>query len=97
MANNRESIGNTLKVAFLVCLVCAVVVSTLAVVLRPAQHDNRMQFRQQNILQGRHVRAGMDVRAAFENIERRFVDIAPASTSNAGRLRPAARRARPEP
>jgi Na+-transporting NADH:ubiquinone oxidoreductase subunit C len=76
MANNRESIGNTLKVAFLVCLVCAVVVSTLAVGLRPAQHDNRMQFRQQNILQAAGLyEAGMDVRAAFENIERRFVDI----------------------
>ncbi len=76
MAKNRESISNTLKVAFLVCLVCAVVVSTLAVGLRPAQNDNRMLFRQQNVLQAAGLyESGMDVRSAFENIERRFVEI----------------------
>lgn len=76
MAAHKESIGNVLRVSFLVCLVCAVVVSTASVALRPAQHDNRMLFRQVNILQaaGMYER-GMDVRAAFEAIERRFVDI----------------------
>jgi Na+-transporting NADH:ubiquinone oxidoreductase subunit C len=76
MANRKESISNTLKVAFFVCLVCAVVVSTLAVGLRPMQQDNRMQFRQLNILQAAGLyEHGMDIRAAFENIERRFVEI----------------------
>ncbi|QOC21391.1 Na(+)-translocating NADH-quinone reductase subunit C [Wenzhouxiangella sp. AB-CW3] len=76
MANQKESIGNTLKVAFFVCLVCAVIVSTLAVGLRPAQQDNRNLFRQQNILQAAGLyERGMDIRAAFENIERRFVEI----------------------
>ncbi len=76
MANQKESIGNTLKVAFFLCLVCAVVVSTLAVGLRPAQQDNRNLFRQQNVLQAAGLyERGMDVRAAFENIERRFVEL----------------------
>ncbi|MEX0730073.1 MAG: Na(+)-translocating NADH-quinone reductase subunit C [Aquisalimonadaceae bacterium] len=76
MAANRESIGNTLRVAFLVCLVCAVVVATSSVGLRPFQAENRMQYRQLHILQAAGMyQPGMDVRAAFETIERRFVDI----------------------
>ncbi|MFU8877188.1 MAG: Na(+)-translocating NADH-quinone reductase subunit C [Wenzhouxiangellaceae bacterium] len=76
MSRHKESISNTLRVAFLVCLVCAVVVSTLAVGLRPFQQENRMQFRQVNILQAAGMyQRGMDVAAAFDSIERRFVDI----------------------
>ncbi len=76
MASNKESIGNTIRVAFLVCLACAVVVSTASVGLRPAQLDNRMQYRQINILRAADLyQPGMDVRAAFERIDRRFVDI----------------------
>lgn len=72
----NESIGNTLKVAFGVCLVCAVVVSTAAVTLRPAQDANRLQFRQVNILQTAGMYdSGTDVSAVFERIERRFVEI----------------------
>lgn len=72
----RESIGNTLRVAFGVCLVCAVVVSTAAVTLRPLQESNRLQYRQVIILQtaGMYER-GMDVQAAFATIERRFVEL----------------------
>ncbi|MCC5809384.1 MAG: Na(+)-translocating NADH-quinone reductase subunit C [Ectothiorhodospiraceae bacterium] len=76
MAAGRESIGNTLRVAFVVCLACAVVVSTASVALRPAQLDNRTQYRQINILQAADLyQPGMDVRAAFAQIDRRFVDI----------------------
>ena len=72
----NESVGNTLRVAFGVCLVCAVVVSTAAVTLRPAQEANRMQFRQVNILQTAGMYdSGTDVSAAFERIERRFVEL----------------------
>lgn len=70
----RESIANTLWVAFWVCLVCALVVSTAAVVLQPLQHGNRQQFRQLNILRtaGMYL-PGIDVQAAFRAIDRRFV------------------------
>ncbi len=77
MSARKDSVGNTLRVALLVCLVCAVVVSTAAVALRPAQERNRAMFRQVNILQTAGLyQPGMDVRAAFERIERRFVDLA---------------------
>lgn len=76
MTMGRESIGNTLRVAIMVCLVCAVIVSTASVGLRPAQQENRMQFRQVHILQAAGMyRPGMDLRAAFDAIERRFVDL----------------------
>ncbi len=74
--NRKDSIGNTLRVAVGVCLVCAVVVSTASVALRPLQVENRMQFRQVNILQTADMYTpGMDVQAAFERVERRFVDL----------------------
>lgn len=76
MAMHRESVGNILRVSLLVCLVCAVIVSTASVALRPMQQDNRMQYRQLHILQAAGLyEPGMDVAAAFDAIERRFVDL----------------------
>lgn len=76
MAFNKDSVGGTLAVAFMVCLVCAVVVSTAAVTLRPTQEANRILDRQVNILRaaGRY-EPGVDVQAEFAKIDRRFVDI----------------------
>lgn len=76
MSARKDSVANTLRVALVVCLVCAVVVSTAAVALRPAQERNRALFRQVNILQTAGMyQPGMDVRAAFDRIERRFVEL----------------------
>lgn len=73
----RETLGHTLKVAFAVCLVCAVVVATAAVGLRPAQERNRLQFRQQIILDTAGLpTSGAAAQAALARIERRFVDLA---------------------
>lgn len=38
----RDSVYNTLRVAFLVSLVCSILVSTSVVVLRPIQQENRL-------------------------------------------------------
>lgn len=72
---DKNSISNTIKVATAVCLVAAIIVSTAAVTLRPQQEENRNAFRQLNVLQaaGMYER-GMDVAAAFERIERRFIE-----------------------
>ncbi len=76
MAENKESIGNTLFVAFMVCLVCAVVVSSAAVILRPIQQANELRDRQINILRAADLyEPGMDVERAFEDIDMRFVDL----------------------
>lgn len=76
MAFNKDSVGGTLAVAFLVCLVCAVVVSTAAVSLRPTQEANRILDRQINILRaaGRY-ESGVDVQEEFDKIDRRFVEL----------------------
>ena len=50
MSKNKETIGYTLTVAFLVCLVCAVVVSTAAVVLKPMQITNKQLDKNKNVL-----------------------------------------------
>ena len=46
----RDSIANTFRVAILLCLVCSVAVSSLAVGLREIQKRKKEEFRQQNIL-----------------------------------------------
>lgn len=46
----RDSIQNTFKVAVLLCLVCSVIVSSMAVGLRDIQKQQKEAFRQQNIL-----------------------------------------------
>ena len=72
---DKNSVSNVLRVATGVCLVCAVIVSTAAVTLRPFQEENRATFRQLNVLQaGGLYEPGMDVTQAFERIERRIVD-----------------------
>jgi Na+-transporting NADH:ubiquinone oxidoreductase subunit C len=76
MANDRDSTGNLLRVAFLVCLMCGIVVSATAVTLRPLQEENRVQFRHVTILRAAGMyQPGMNVHAAFERIERRFIEL----------------------
>lgn len=50
MFKNKDSIQTTLLVAFLICLVCAVVVSASAVALKPLQEANQELDRRSNIL-----------------------------------------------
>ena len=51
MSSSNESIQKTITVALLLCLVCSVVVSASAVILRPAQAVNEQANMQMNILQ----------------------------------------------
>src|SRR5210317_939094 len=73
---NRDSISNTLVVAIGVSLVCSVLVSAAAIILRPLQEANQAEFRQRIVLEV----AGLydpDVPVAeqFGNIETRLVDL----------------------
>jgi len=51
VSSNNESVQKTITVALVLCLVCAVVVSSAAVILRPAQAVNEKANMQMNILQ----------------------------------------------
>ncbi len=75
--SNKESVSKTITVAAAVCLVCSIIVSTAAVVLKPKQQVNKALDKKQNILAA----AGLSdpnksVDELFEQIEIRIVDIA---------------------
>lgn len=74
--SNSDSIRKIIIVAFSLCIVCSIVVSTAAVILKPAQQANRDLDRKRNILAA----AGMDeegksVEELFQRIEARYVDL----------------------
>ena len=74
---SRDTAGRTLLVATLLCVVCSVLVSTAAVVLRPRQDRNRELDIQKNILLAADLlpmgaeASPQDVARAFERIEPR--------------------------
>ncbi|MGM0702750.1 MAG: Na(+)-translocating NADH-quinone reductase subunit C [Pseudomonadota bacterium] len=76
MAQSNNSIKKILTVAFALCIVCSVIVSTAAVALRPLQQLNQELDRKTNILSVANLyEEGMDVEAEFEEITARVVDL----------------------
>lgn len=73
---SNDSIGKTITVAFLLCVVCSIVVSTAAVVLKPLQDTNKALDKKQNILAAAGLmNEGVSVEEAFKSIETKYVDI----------------------
>ena len=73
---DRDSISNTLTVAIGLSLVCSIIVSSAAIMLKPIQQKNEELFRQQIILEvAGLMEPGADVPALFESIEERVVDL----------------------
>ena len=63
---DRDSISNTLIVAIGLSLVCSIIVSSAAIVLKPVQQKNEELFRQQIILDvAGLMEPGADVNALF--------------------------------
>ena len=76
MSSNNESVQKTITVALVLCLVCEVVVSSAAVILRPAQAVNEKANMQMNILQA----AGLydpqqSIQEQFQIVTTRFVNL----------------------
>lgn len=74
--SSNDGIKKTLTVALLLCVVCSVIVSIAAVVLKPAQEANQALDRKRNILAA----AGMldesrSVDELFAQVETRVVDL----------------------
>ncbi|NND68946.1 MAG: Na(+)-translocating NADH-quinone reductase subunit C [Halioglobus sp.] len=74
--SSNDSIGKTLTVAFLLCIVCSVIVSGAAVMLKPSQQINKALDKKRNILAA----AGMldearSVEDQFSQIATRVVDL----------------------
>ncbi len=75
MAN--DTVKKTLTVAFLLCIVCSVLVSTAAVKLKPLQEKNKALSTKKNILQAAGLlEEGKDVEMLFQKIQIKIVDLA---------------------
>jgi Na+-transporting NADH:ubiquinone oxidoreductase subunit C len=74
--SSKDGIGRTLLVAFALCIVCSVVVSTAAVSLKPAQEANKALDRKRNILAAAGMlQEGRSVEEQFASISTRVVDL----------------------
>ena len=69
--SSNDSIKKTLIVAFSLCIVCSVIVSTAAVMLKPAQEVNKTLDRKRNIL------AAAGMLQEGESIEEQFAQVTP--------------------
>lgn len=76
MNQPNDSTQKTLLVTVIMCLVCSVVVSAAAVLLRPTQAANASLDRKRNIVEvAGLLKEGGDVEAAFKNVQRRIVNL----------------------
>jgi|TARA_R100000900_G_scaffold13099_1_gene11331 Na+-transporting NADH:ubiquinone oxidoreductase subunit C len=74
--SKNDGIGKTLLVAFAICIVCSVVVSTAAVVLKPAQEANKTLDRKRNILAAAGMlEPGRSVEEQFAQVQTRVIDL----------------------
>jgi Na+-transporting NADH:ubiquinone oxidoreductase subunit C len=72
----NESVAKTFTVALTLCIVCAVVVSSAAVFLRPSQEANKLLDLKTNILASAGLlEQGVDVETQFEKINVKLVDM----------------------
>ncbi len=84
---NKDSITNTVKIAFLVCLACSIVVSVSAVSLRPLQKQNEVVEVKKNILAAAGLLESGDTSAKaiveqFQQIDTMLVNLNTGKFSN---------------
>lgn len=72
----KDSTLYTILAAVVLCLVCSIVVSTAAVMLRPLQEANKLQDKKRNILAVVGLmQPGVSIDEAFKQVETRVVDL----------------------
>lgn len=85
--SSHDSILRIVGVAFALCIVCSVVVSTAAVSLKPAQEANRELDRQRNILAAAGMlEEGRSVAELFERVDRRYIDLRSGDYADPGEV-----------
>lgn len=76
MASKNDSISKILTVTFLLCIVCSIIVSSAAVILKPQKEANIAIDRMTNILAAAGLyQQGVDIHTQFANVETRVVDL----------------------
>lgn len=78
--SNKDSIQKTFIVALLLCIVCSVIVSTAAVLLKPAQIANKSKDFKINILKAGDlydagIAEGKSINDMFESVSTKLVDL----------------------
>jgi Na+-transporting NADH:ubiquinone oxidoreductase subunit C len=86
--SNKDSVQKTFIVAFLLCLVCSVIVSTAAVMLKPAQIANKAKDFKINILRAgglydQGIIDGKSINEMFESVTTKIVDLDTGEYSDA--------------
>jgi Na+-transporting NADH:ubiquinone oxidoreductase subunit C len=75
VSEKKETVGRTLLVAFVLCIVCSTVVATAAVMLKPQQQAAQERDRAINILQIAHIYdPNQPLLQQMEQVEARVVD-----------------------
>jgi Na+-transporting NADH:ubiquinone oxidoreductase subunit C len=88
----RETVGGTFLVATVLCIVCSVLVSGAAVMLRPQQEAQKELDRQKNIL----IAAGIcdetatreEVQKKSQNVEQQLIDLDTGQPVESGQVNP---------
>lgn len=81
---NKDSVSYTVTVAFVLCLVCSAIVSTAAVMLKPAQELNKSLDFKRNILSAAGMlEEGVGVEEQFKQVETRLVDLSTGKYTDA--------------
>ncbi len=86
--SNKDSVQKTFIVAFLLCLVCSIIVSTAAVMLKPAQIANKAKDFKINILRAgglydQGIIDGKSINEMFERVTTKIVDLDSGEYSDA--------------
>ena len=85
----RDSVSNTILVATLLCIVCSVLVSGAAVLLRDRQEANRVEERKRNILKAAGLYdAERPLDELFRRVEPRVIDLASGDAVDASVINP---------
>jgi len=80
----RDSVANTLKVAFLLCLACSLLVSGTAVGLRSRQLDNKADEMRKNVLKAAGLwHDGDDISERFKSVDVRAIELATGEETDA--------------
>ena len=91
MSSDKDSVGGTIKVALILCVICSVFISSAAVILKPFQVSNKLLDLNKNIL----IAAGMfdpalnsdgEVDALFAQFNLQVVELDSGEVLGAARL-----------
>lgn len=81
---SRDSTAKVLTVAFVLCVICSILVSAAAVGLSSRQERNKVEEKRKNILQAAGIyQEGVPVEDQFSNIKPRIVDLQTGEFSDA--------------